>query len=132
MSTDSKPAAAVDREHVDPVVFDRAGMLARMMQDEVLARTVMRGYLADAPGQIEEIRAHVAAGDVDAVLRHAHSAKSSSGIVGGEIIRDVALQMQLAAAAGDLAKVARLLPELEAQTARYAEATRGYLAQVPE
>ena len=37
-------------------VFDRAGMLARLMDDEDLARVVADGFLADAPKQVEALR----------------------------------------------------------------------------
>jgi len=111
----------------DPPVFDRAGMMVRMMNDEGLAKKVMRGYLEDIPNQVAALKAHLQDGDVAAVLRQVHSAKSSAAIVGGESVRAVAFAMEVAASAGDLSRVKALLPSLEVQIGRYVEGTLAFL-----
>ena len=111
----------------DVPVFDRAGMLARLMDDEDLARVVADGFLADAPKQVEALRDSLAAGDGPAVLRQAHTLKGASAAVGGEALRAVAFEMEQAADAGDLAAVTARLPDLETQLARLSDAMRAFV-----
>ncbi len=47
------PASAAGAE---APVFDKAGMMDRLMDDEDLARTVVDGFLEDIPRQIEALR----------------------------------------------------------------------------
>jgi len=97
------------------LVFDRPGMLERLMGDEELARTVLDAFLDDIPRQIEALRAFLDAGNVVAAGRQAHSIKSATGDVGGEALRAVAVEMELAGEAGDLAAIRARLTDLEAQ-----------------
>jgi HPt (histidine-containing phosphotransfer) domain-containing protein len=107
--------------------FDRVGMLARLMDDEDLARVVVGGFLADAPKQVVALRDYLAADDRPAVLRQAHTLKGASAAVGGEALRAVAADMEQAAHAGDLAAVTARLPALEAQLALLSDAIRAFV-----
>jgi len=111
-------AAPVSAEASEAPVFDKAGMMVRMMDDEDLARTVIGGFLDDIPKQIEILKVCLAAGDVPGAERQAHSIKGASANVGGEALRAVAFEMEKAGKAGNLEAVAARLPELEAQFAR--------------
>ena len=108
-------------------VFDRAGMLARLMDDEDLARVVAEGFLADAPKQVEALRDALGAGDGPAASRQAHTLKGASAAVGGEALRAVAFEMEQAANGGDLAAVAARLPDLESQLALLSDAMRAFV-----
>jgi HPt (histidine-containing phosphotransfer) domain-containing protein len=94
-------------------VFDSAGMLARLMGDADLARTVIEGFLGDLPRQIEALRSCLLAGDVAGAGRLAHTIKGASAAVGGEALRAVALAMENAAADGDSATLTARLPDVE-------------------
>ena len=100
-----------------PAVFDRAGMLERLMDDEDLARTVIEGFLVDLPRQIEALRGYLAAGDGPSATRQAHTIKGASAAVGAEALRGLATELESAAGAGDLASVTARLPELESRFA---------------
>jgi len=112
--------AAGQPEQVGPVtaaeaekpVFDQTGMLARMMDDEELARRVAEGFLEDLPTQIMVLKEFLAAGDAAGTERQAHSIKGASANVGGEALRQVAFAMEQAAKVGKLQSVAERLPEL--------------------
>ena len=108
-------------------VFDRAGMLARLMDDEDLARVVAGGFLADAPKQVEALRDALGAGDGPAAFRQAHTLKGASAAVGGEALRAVAFEMEQAASGGDLAAVTARLPDLESQLALLSDAIRAFV-----
>ena len=94
-------------------VFDRQGMVARLMDDEELAAAVAQGFLADMPRQIEALRASLGAGDVTSAVHQAHTIKGAAANVGGEALRAVALEMEKAGAGASAEAVAALLPALD-------------------
>jgi HPt (histidine-containing phosphotransfer) domain-containing protein len=114
------PAAAepADADEPETVVFDRAGVVTRLMDDEDLARTVVEGFLEDIPRQIEALRGYLDAGDADGSVRQAHTIKGASANVGGEALRAVALEMEKAAQAGDFAAAMTHMPDLESRFAQ--------------
>jgi two-component system sensor histidine kinase/response regulator len=105
-----------------PEVFDRAGMMARLMNDEALARTVVGGFLEDLPCQIEALRCYVKAGDVAGVERQCHTIRGASSNVGGEALCEVAFELEKFGRAGDVEAVRQRLPDLENQFRRLEEA----------
>ncbi len=101
-----------------PVVFDRAGMLERLMQDEDLARVVTESFLDDIPRQIEALRGYVEAWDAPGAERQAHTIKGSSANVSGEALRALAAEMEKAGQAGDLGSVRARMDELDREFVR--------------
>ena len=122
-------AASAAPEEAEAPVFDRAGMLARLMDDEDLARAVAAGFLDDIPRQIGALGTCLGTGDAPGALRHAHSIKGASANVGGEALRAVAIEMEKAAGAGDLEGVAARLPDLESQFGRLEEAMLDFIGE---
>jgi HPt (histidine-containing phosphotransfer) domain-containing protein len=102
-------------------------MLARLMDDEDLARVVLGGFLDDAPRQIEVLRDALGAGDGPTAFRQAHTLKGASAAVGGEALRAVAFEMEQAADAGDLAAVTARLPDLDHQLALLSDEIRAFV-----
>ena len=96
-------------------VFDRAGMLSRLMDDEELAREIVEASLADIPQQMTALRRYLAADDVRGTERQAHTLKSVAASIGGERLRQVAFVMEQAAHAGDLAAVHARMVELASE-----------------
>ena len=96
--------------------------MARLMDDEDLARTVAEGFLEDIPRQIEALRGYLEAGDAPGAERQAHTIKGASANVGGEALRAVAFEMEKAGRAGDLDAVKGRMADLEAQFDRLKEA----------
>jgi PAS domain S-box-containing protein len=117
------PAAATEPE---AQVFNRSGLLARLMDDEELARTVAVGFLDDLPRQIEALRRMLDADDAESATRQLHTIKGASATVGGESLQAAASEMERAAIAGDLADVKARLPQLESRFARLREAMRDF------
>jgi HPt (histidine-containing phosphotransfer) domain-containing protein len=113
--------AAVSVEKSNTPVFDKAGMMVRLMDDEDLARTVVGGFLEDIPKLIEALKGYLEAGDAPSAERQAHSIKGASANVGGERLRAVAFEMEKAGKTGDLESITARLPELENQFARLKE-----------
>lgn len=108
--------------HHSSLIFDRAGMMARIMDDEDLARTVIEAFLDDVPKQIEALRGYLEAGDAPGVERQAHTIKGASANVGGERLHAVAFEMEKAGKAGDLSAGKARMADLEAQFDRLKEA----------
>ena len=120
-SEDNLQANAADQQD-SSLVFDRKGMLARLMDDEDLVRAVASGFLEDIPRQMEALRGYLKAGDVTGAERQAHTIKGASAAVGGEALRAVAFEMEKAAKAGDLGAVRALMSNAEAQFLRLKDA----------
>ena len=110
--------------HHTSCIFDRTGMMARLMDDEALARTVAEGFLMDIPRQIEALKGYLEAGDGQGAVRQAHTIKGASANVGGEDLRTVAFEMEKAAGVGDLSAAEGRLPELEAAFGRLKQAIK--------
>jgi HPt (histidine-containing phosphotransfer) domain-containing protein len=92
------------------------------MGDEALATRVLTGFLEDMPDQLQALAKFVEAGSAQGVEDLAHRIKGASANVGGEAMRAVAQEMELAGRAGDLAAAQVRLPGLGAQFARLREA----------
>ena len=115
MEENQNAVSAPDSPQAAPVVFDRAGMFERLMEDDELMQAVMEGFLGDMPSQMAELRRHVDALDAHGIESRGHSIKGASSNVGGEALRAVALEMEKAGKSGDLSSVARYMDEMELQ-----------------
>ncbi len=109
------------------VVFDRAGMLVRLLNDEDLAQEVIAIFLNDTPRQIEALQGYLAAWDAAGVERQAHTLKGASSNVGGEALRALALEIEKAGKAGDLGAAIARMHDLESEFVRLKEAMGGEL-----
>ena len=89
-------------------------MLARLMNDETLAREIVEKFLVDIPAQIEMLKVYLDAGDASSAERQAHSIKGASANLGAELLRGVAFEMENSARAGDLNAVKARMAGLEA------------------
>jgi photoactive yellow protein len=96
-------------------IFDRAGIVARLMGDEALADQILSRFLESVPSQIESLRKCVETGSLAAAQRQAHGIKGAASNVGGELLRRTAQHIEEAARAGDAAAAGRLLPQLAEQ-----------------
>ncbi len=114
------PTPAAPQE--EDLVFDRAGLLARLIGDEELGKTVVGGFLADMPGQIQALKHCLAANDAAGAVRQVHTIKGASANVGGDVLRTLARETEQAARADGLGAVLERLPDIESQFARLKEA----------
>ncbi len=97
-----------------PMIWDRAAIIERLMGDEELVGAIIEGFIVDIPRHMEALRAHLEAGNAPGAEHQAHTIKGAAANVSGEALRVVALEMEKAARAGDLAGMKALLPALEA------------------
>jgi HPt (histidine-containing phosphotransfer) domain-containing protein len=109
-------------------VFDTAGLLVRVMDDEDLARVGVEAFLDDIPRQMHALRESLDAGDVAVTERQAHTIKGASANVGAERLRAVASEMEQAAKARDLGAVQVRMADLERQFEAVKDAMEQHLA----
>ena len=125
----AEPGAGRSWTSTEAQVFDRAGLMTRVIGDEDLARAVVDGFLEDAPRQIEALREYLRAGDASGAIRQAHTIKGASATVGGEALCAVAQEMEKAATSGDLEGVRDHLPDLESAFGRLRAAMSEFAGQ---
>jgi PAS domain S-box-containing protein len=107
---EGKGSVAADEE-----IFQAGALINRLMGDEEIARTVLKGFLEDIPKQIEALKGYVAGGDAPAVLRQGHTIKGAAASVGALMLSKEGLEMEKAGKDGDLARAALILPVVEEQ-----------------
>ncbi len=98
-----------------PVVFDRAGLLNRAMDDQEFMQELIREFLIDTPKQIEILRTLIDCKNSQEAGRKAHLIKGAASNVGGDAMRAVAYEMEQAGKAGDLDLMIAAIDDLEAQ-----------------
>ena len=89
----------------DLPVFDRKGMMSRLMDDAEIAANVVACFLEDMPRQLQALKDCLAAGDLQGVQRQAHSIKGASSNIGGLALCASATEVERVGAldsAGDL------------------------------
>jgi PAS domain S-box-containing protein len=96
-----------------PPVFDRAGMMARLMDDQELARAVLAGFLEEAPQMVEEIGHLLDGTDAQAVAARAHALKGAAANVGGKALRAAAARLEQEARSGGVEAARRCRGHLE-------------------
>ena len=84
-----------------------------------MARTVLKGFLADAPEQLRSLSERVAANDTAGVRFHAHTLKGAAATVSAEDLRAVALAIEDGVKSGRLDHCAELTPRAEGEFRRF-------------
>ncbi len=110
------PAAqgmAAEAVSLEEAIYDREGLLARMMDDQSLLEIIRDTFLADMPTQIEALGAAVARWETAQAGALAHKIAGAAGNVGGNALRQVAGAMEEAGRQGDLAALQREWPDLQ-------------------
>jgi HPt (histidine-containing phosphotransfer) domain-containing protein len=90
---------------VDEAVLNE--VMAATGGDGGFVRELVETYLADAPAQLEAMTAAVEADDAAALVRPAHTLKSSSATVGAMRLSSVARALEMAGRSGKLEPAAR-------------------------
>jgi signal transduction histidine kinase/DNA-binding response OmpR family regulator len=103
-------------------VFDAAGLLSRLMGDRQVVGRVLDGFLNEMPRQILGLMQFVEAGRLEEARNQAHKIKGASATVGGEALRALASNLEMAAKEGDRAQLTTLANDLEEQFLRLREA----------
>ena len=113
------PSPILDQEAIDNLrALDPDG-------GDTFLREIIGIFLEDAPLRIAEIDQSLAAGDVAAFVRAAHTIKGASSNVGAAALRAVAEQLEQRAKKNGLADVAALVAEVKTEFANAKTALNG-------
>ena len=92
-----------------PLVFDLSDMLDRLLNDQELAAKIAATFVKDVSRRLDLLRQECTTGNAEAVCNHLHTIKGASANVSGKALAALALEMELAAKAGDLQNVSSRL-----------------------
>lgn len=87
--------------------------LARLGGDRELLGELYAAFAEDVPGKYSDLQAAVQAKDASMVMKRAHSLKGSAAAVGATRCRDLAVQLESKAEAGDYAGIETAMSELK-------------------
>ena len=108
----------------ESLVFDREGVLDRLMGGEALAAKVTAVFTGLFPGMMTELRRALDAADAPLAQRQAHSIKGAAANVGANALSALALQMEQAAREGTLETVRANLDALQSAFDAFLAAVR--------
>ncbi len=97
----------------NPAIFDRDGVLDRLMGGEALAAKVTTVFINTFPDLMTELRRALDAGDAGIAQRQAHSIKGAAASVGADALSALAHEMEMAAKEGKLETVRTQLTPLQ-------------------
>ncbi|MFH1845399.1 MAG: response regulator [bacterium] len=110
-----EPVKTEPAQNTDDEIFDWPGLLARVLDDEELAREVIELTLENCPILLADLQAAISDGDIDSTQRIAHTIKGSAGNSGALGLQAAALQLEKVAKIGDLPQAAELMKSLNEQ-----------------
>jgi HPt (histidine-containing phosphotransfer) domain-containing protein len=99
-------------------LLDWETLVARMLDDEDLALSLLEEFLAEAPRQMKELEGLVEAGDVAAAERRAHTLKGMSANIAADALAEAARQAETAGRERDLPEMVRRLPAVKTEFER--------------
>jgi two-component system sensor histidine kinase/response regulator len=105
-------------------VFNRAGLLKRLAGNQGLAERLVKEFLDDTPSQLCILRKQLEDGDATGARRQAHKLKGAAATLSAGALREAALQAEQAAMAGQLNRLAEILPLMEGEFERVKAAMR--------
>ncbi len=116
----------------DPTILDATvleQLLASVEGDRAFVEDLVGAYLGDGEGHVDAARRAVTGGDADALVRPAHTLKSSSATVGAMQLSATSRELELAGRSGSLdATAAELADRLATEWTATTEAIRAWMA----
>ena len=85
---------------------------------------VIKIYLESYPLKVEKLQLHLSSGSTDDLIKVTHGLKGESGSVGARMVMAAAAAMEKAARQGNLEELRKLMPMLELELTRVAEALK--------
>ena len=114
----------VAEEQQSPV-WDKAAFMGRIMDDEDLARDIVRGFRADAEGRLETMRRALAGENLQVLASQSHCIKGAAANLGARRLLEAARSLEDTAKAGSVQDCGEGLSGLGAALAEFlAEAAR--------
>ena len=105
-------------------IFDWQDLMARLMGDEALAKTIIAAFLEDTPKQMARLKEEIAQGEIGPARDLAHKIKGAAASVSGMALSAAAFEMEKAGKARDLAALMKRMPDLEERFAEFGKTIR--------
>ncbi len=102
-----------------PPVLDRIGFRRQIMDDDELAREVLRAFVADIPVQIAALRAATQRNDATALAETAHRVKGAAANICAPALNELASGIEAAAGDVDMEAAGRLTDRLARSFAEF-------------
>ncbi|GAB2886421.1 hypothetical protein GCM10027046_13460 [Uliginosibacterium flavum] len=126
----ASPALTPSADAESLPVFDASELMRRLGSDLEIAQIATGAFLEDYAGLVQQLRAALAARNTKDARRHAHSLKGAAGNTSGIAVADCAGRIEALCAEEQLAEGEALLPQLDADIARFVEALREFLKRI--
>lgn len=94
------------------LTWDFQGMLDRIGGDKDIAMAVLDGFINTIPEQVNALEDFIKKKNLNGVSHVAHSLKGVAATVGGEKLRSVCYDMELAGRSASIAQASNLMPSL--------------------
>jgi HPt (histidine-containing phosphotransfer) domain-containing protein len=107
--------------HDEKALIDLSRMMDRFDHDWDLLREVMSVFASEAPERRRRITEALDGGDMEQLVRLAHSLKGVCGTIHAEPLRELSLRVEMAARAGDATEVGEITPHLLAMLGNLAD-----------
>ena len=120
-----------DPDAPQPPVLDHAviaELSASVEEDRSFVVELINAYLVDGPAQVDAIEAAVEADDAAALVRPAHTLKSSSATVGALRLAAASRDLEMAARSGSVVRTSPAAVGLRAEWEAAAAALAGWVA----
>jgi two-component system sensor histidine kinase/response regulator len=98
--------------------FREKELVARLSGDQALARTIVAGFLSDAPEQLQKLKRLIEQGDARGAIAQAHTLKGAAATVSAPGLCALTIQIQQAATDGELSRAAALMASVEQEFGR--------------
>ena len=99
---------------LDPTAMAR--LLEITGDDVAFVDELVDTFIEDAATQLDALRSARDAGDIEAVIRPAHSLRSNAANVGATVLGDLCRALEVDARAGDVPDLAARIAAVEAET----------------
>ena len=112
---------------VDTPLFDLKQLMIRINNNEEIAYMLCKSSLEDLSNQMQALKESLETGNIEDIVRNAHTIKSISANVGGTFLRDIAYDMEKLGFNGNIAAIKNALPELDKEYHRLKGAINNWL-----
>ena len=114
-----------ENKKIMDVIFDREGLMQRVMDDEVFAQEFIHLFLQEYPLEIKRIKDQIEDPDLATLTRQAHSMKSMAANVGACLLQKITVRLEVDCRSGDLSNAVSLIKKIEEQFQAFIEEVEG-------
>ncbi|MBW8184248.1 response regulator [Shewanella sp. NR704-98] len=113
ITPDTQSASIIDNKMVEKNrLWDKDGLMKRAMGKEALFNSILHLFNEDMPSRMEALEHAITADNLDAIRQVSHTVKGVAANVGGELLKEKAAIIELAAKQGELSKAKAEHPAL--------------------